>query len=248
MGQAPGVGQHQLDPVLLVDLGGAGVIVDGHDVGVRVVVLQLADHTLAHNVVGQAAEGLGAHDVLVPEVNELQHLGGEEPALAHLVAVPQIAVDQPVEVLEGAGGAEAARVFQGLNHVLLTALHIAHKDLAGRLLDPLAPVQVHVGHTVVNLEDDEVGEAGDHRLHPLAEEELLQIVVAQGGELHIDLSHHPHADLGLAWTGMAAKSSQILANRRRICPRLMPLPSSKPSTSLWDQASTMASVSPSFTS
>ena len=57
------VGQHQLDAVLLVDLGGAGVIVDGYDVGVGVVVLQAAHHALAHDVVGQAAEGLGADDV-----------------------------------------------------------------------------------------------------------------------------------------------------------------------------------------
>ncbi len=75
------------------------------------------------------------------------------------------------------------------------------KARTGRLLDPLAAVQVHVGHPVVDLEDDKVGQAGDHRLHPLAEQELLQIVVAQGGELHIDLAHHAHADLGLALDG-----------------------------------------------
>ena len=32
LGQAPGVGQHQLDAVLLVDLGGPGIVVDGHDI------------------------------------------------------------------------------------------------------------------------------------------------------------------------------------------------------------------------
>ena len=53
LGHALGVGQHELDPVLLVDLGGAGVVVDGNNIGVGVVLLQLADHTLAHDMVGQ---------------------------------------------------------------------------------------------------------------------------------------------------------------------------------------------------
>ena len=47
---------------------------------------------------------------------------------------------------------------------------------------------------------------------------------------------------------MAAKSSQIWAKMLRIWARLMPLPCSKPVTSLWDQASIMASVSPWLTS
>ena len=91
---ALGVGQHEFDPVLLVDPGCAGIIVDGDDVAHGVVVLQLADHPLAHDVVGQAAEGLGADDVAGTGVDQLQHLSGEQPAFAHLVAVAQVAVDE----------------------------------------------------------------------------------------------------------------------------------------------------------
>ena len=87
--QSFGVGQHQLDAVLLVDLGGARVIVNGYDVAPGVVVLQLSDHTLSYDVVGQAAKGLGADDVGHPGVDELQHLGGEEPALTHLLPFPR---------------------------------------------------------------------------------------------------------------------------------------------------------------
>ena len=54
---------------------------------------------------------------------------------------------------------------------------------------------------VVDLEDDEVGEAGHHGLGPLGEEELLQIVVAQGGVLDVDLADHAHPDLGLPLDG-----------------------------------------------
>ena len=57
LGQRLGVGQHQLDAVLLVDLGGAGVVVDSHHIAVRVVVLQLADHALAHDGLGRQPKG-----------------------------------------------------------------------------------------------------------------------------------------------------------------------------------------------
>ena len=62
-----GNGQHQLDAVLLIDAGGAGVVVHGGDVRVRVQGADLIDHALAHDVVGQTAEGLGADDVRDPE-------------------------------------------------------------------------------------------------------------------------------------------------------------------------------------
>ena len=45
-------GQHQLDAVFLIDLGRAGVVVDGHDVGLGVHLGDLADLALAHDVVG----------------------------------------------------------------------------------------------------------------------------------------------------------------------------------------------------
>ena len=138
-------------------------------------------------------------------MNELQHLGGEQPALAHLVPVAQIAVDQAVEVVEGTGGTEAARLVQGVDHVLLAALDIAHEELAQGLLGPLSAIELYVGHPVVDLEDHKVGKPRHHRLYPLAEEELLQMVVAQGGELHIDLAHDAHPHLGLPRHGAGSE-------------------------------------------
>ncbi len=139
LGQATGVGQHQLDAVLLVDLGGAGVVVDGHDIAPGVVVLELADHALAHDVVGQAAEGLGADDVGHAGVDELQHLGGEEPALAHLVAVAQVALDVAVELVEVAGGPEAVGALEGVDEGVLVLLHIASKKRQTACLIHLPP-------------------------------------------------------------------------------------------------------------
>ena len=53
----PRDGKHELDAVLLVDARGAGVVVDGDDVGLGIHLADLADLALADDVVGQAAEG-----------------------------------------------------------------------------------------------------------------------------------------------------------------------------------------------
>ena len=62
------------------------------------IVLEGADHALADDVVGQAAEGLRADDVFRARMDKLEHLGGEKPALAHLVAVAEIALDKALQV------------------------------------------------------------------------------------------------------------------------------------------------------
>ena len=79
-------GDHELEPVELIDLTGARVVVDADDVGLRVAAADLAEHALADDVVGQAAEGLAAHDVRRAVLDELDHLRGQQPPLARLVA------------------------------------------------------------------------------------------------------------------------------------------------------------------
>ena len=76
-----GVCQHQLDAVLLIDSGCAGVIVDRHNVGVGVGVLDGACHALCHDVIRQAAERLRADDVLCAGFRQHCHFGGDHPAL-----------------------------------------------------------------------------------------------------------------------------------------------------------------------
>lgn len=64
-----GGGEHQLDAVQLIDLAGAGIVVDGYDVGAGESLAQLFDHALAHHMVRQAAEGLGADDIVYVAVD-----------------------------------------------------------------------------------------------------------------------------------------------------------------------------------
>ena len=101
----PRIGKHQLDTVFLIDLCRAGVIVDGNDVDVGDPLLDRLHHSLAADVIGETPEGLGADDVVHAAVGKLQHLGGEQPALAHLRAVMDASLHQGRRVREGRGGA-----------------------------------------------------------------------------------------------------------------------------------------------
>ena len=68
--------EHQFDTVQLVYFTGTGVIVDGNDVGLRVAAAKLFDDTLADNVVGQTAKGLGANDIIDTLVDQLDLFAG----------------------------------------------------------------------------------------------------------------------------------------------------------------------------
>ena len=70
-----GVGKHQLDAVFLIDLRGAGIVVDGNDIDCGDLFFNGLHHALAANVVGQASKGLGANNVVHAVVGKLQHFG-----------------------------------------------------------------------------------------------------------------------------------------------------------------------------
>lgn len=98
--------EHQLDAVQLVDLRGAGIVVDRDDVRERVLVPELLDDALSDNVVRQAGERLRADDVVDARVQELEHFAGQEPPLAGLVADGYDRVRVFREVLDMCGRVE----------------------------------------------------------------------------------------------------------------------------------------------
>ena len=52
----------------------------------RILAAQLLDDAFSDDMVGQAAEGLGADDIVDAAVDQFQHLTGQEPALTGLVS------------------------------------------------------------------------------------------------------------------------------------------------------------------
>ena len=85
--------------------------------------------------------------------------------LPHFAPVVEVAVDELVELGKGAWSPEA-RLGEGLDHVQLTFLHVAHEELAQGLLGPATAEHLHIGDPVVDLEDEKVGQAQDHWLGP----------------------------------------------------------------------------------
>ena len=128
-------------------------------------------------------------------MDQLQHLRRQQPSLAHLIAVSQIAVDHAVEVVEISRGTEPVRALQGVDQGVLILHQVFFKEPADLLLGDVAAVEIHIHVPVVDLEDDKVHETRDHRLHALRQEEIGKVVVAQGGVFYIDLAYDTHTDL-----------------------------------------------------
>ena len=157
---------------------------------------QALDHGLANHVVGQACEGLRAHDVGRAVLDEVDHLGREQPALAHGVAQGEdllglIGKLEDVLVRLEARGLRQHAVHglaRGLNE--LDARHV--REALGGLGAQLA---LHVDGAR-EAKEEEVDKAGHVGLAAFGLDDLDQLVVGRGVELDENLSHHAHARLG----------------------------------------------------
>ena len=146
-------------------------------------------------MVGQAAEGLGADDVAVAALDQLDHLGGQKPTLAHLGAQRNHPFGLFDQLFKGPRGVEA-RVGGGFQHGPLDAVQVVQQLVGHQLGGQLAAVE---GVVLAHVEDAVLAEAhqtGEVDLAVLALQKLLQIVVAQGAVFDVDFAHDAHLDLG----------------------------------------------------
>ena len=84
-------------------------------------------------MVRQAAEGLGADDVGVATVYQLQHFGSEQPALAHVVAVADNALGHGLRFFVGRRCAEGSGA-QGFMQNAFDMLEVPHSALVRAVL------------------------------------------------------------------------------------------------------------------
>ncbi len=61
--------KHQFNPVQLVYLAGSRVIVYGDNIGIGIIIPKFLNHAFSHDVVRQAAKGLGAYDIAYAAVD-----------------------------------------------------------------------------------------------------------------------------------------------------------------------------------
>ncbi len=171
----------------------------------------LLDHPLAADVVGQAAEGLGADDVVVAALHQFDHFGGEQPALPHLGAQPDDALGLFHQLPEGARRIVA--VFAHERSLQLSPMAIQPGQQHIRPSRPPACCRRTAARPASGWRcSTPQSPSGPGRLTSQSWlcQELLQVVVAQGGVFHIDLPHDPHLDLGVPVRGMLAKSAAII--------------------------------------
>ena len=186
---------HQLDAVQLVDLGRAGVVVDRHDVALVVHLAQALDDGLAHHVVRQARKRRAHDDVRRAVLDEVAHLGRQQPALAHRVAEREDLGRLRRKVEDAAVRLEALGRLQHLVDGLAHALQKVDGPLVRHAVHGLrAKLAVHV-HLVRDAKQEEVHKAGHVRLAALVLDDLHHLVVRRRVELHQDLAHHAHARL-----------------------------------------------------
>ena len=73
--------EHQLDTVQLVYLRSARIIVNGHNISLRVIRPDMLDNALSDDVIRQAAKRLDADNVHDAAVDQIHHLAGQDRPL-----------------------------------------------------------------------------------------------------------------------------------------------------------------------
>jgi len=79
-------GKHKLDPVQLIYFAGTWIVVDGNNVGFRMLTANFLDDTFSYDVVRQASKRLDADDVRDTAVDEFHHLSGQKPSFTGLIS------------------------------------------------------------------------------------------------------------------------------------------------------------------
>ena len=147
-------------------------------------------------MVGQAREGLRADDVGRTVVDQVEHLGREQPAFAHVVAHRKHRAGLVGHGADALGRLKAARLFEHLLHRRTHPVHEfderLHTSARGSRATQLVLLQLGVAHGV----QEEVEQARYHGLAALALNDIDHVVVGRGMELDQDLANHAHARLG----------------------------------------------------
>ena len=133
---------------------------------------------LAHDVVGQAAKGLGADDPVIPTFDELHHLRREVPALP--IFTPLLRMRSPFSRIWRKEGVWNWGNPPGPGQGRLKPPDHPAQEHADLLGEAAAAVELPVHRRAGQAVPQEPQHAGEHVLTVLILEELLQLVVGEG--------------------------------------------------------------------
>ena len=181
------------DTVQLVYLAGAGVIIDGDNVGGGILSAQLLDNALAHHMVRQTAEGLTAYNVGNTAVDQLHHLAGQKPAFTGLISDGYNRLCVFHQIADMGGGSKVLTLCQFL--CCGTAQPLDCPDTKrGETGGFFAHAKLfRLVNLVVEAVEHEINQIRHHGLSALRFQKLHQMVVAGGRELDQNLAHDAYA-------------------------------------------------------
>ena len=180
--------KHQLDSVQLIDFAGTGIVIHRDNVGFGEAVAQFLDDTLADNMVRQAGERLCADDVVRAAVDQLDHLAGQEPSLAALVADGYEGLRVLGQLADMRGRSEALAFCQRPAGGLAQIFQRVHSQISHEC-GTLRAAQVLC--LVIRIEGtvgEEIQQIRHHSFRSLTLQQIYQLIIRQRQELNENLT------------------------------------------------------------
>ncbi|MPN08395.1 hypothetical protein SDC9_155677 [bioreactor metagenome] len=115
-------------------------------------------------MVGQATKWLGTDDIAIAAFDQLDHLGGEQPALTHFIAVADNVFDERFKVMIGRWRRKLRVLRQHFQHDVLHAQQKIHKPADNKIFDVVAAVKLVVLQTIIDFKQHKVQQTGQHDL------------------------------------------------------------------------------------
>ena len=223
-------GKHKLDPVQLIYFAGTWIVVDGNNVGFRMLTANFLDDTFSYDVVRQASKRLDADDVRDTAVDQFHHLSGQEPSFTGLISGRNDGCSHFCKITDICGRCKVAALLQGLICCFSQPVDGSETKICDGCLGFLESKLFNFEILVVEAVADKVDKIRNNRFCPLCLQKICQVVVGSRQELDKDLTYDTNARLFLIGIGIVSKSWTISRHIFLKVPWLTLLPVTKAMT------------------
>ena len=145
-------------------------------------------------MVRQTTERLCAYDILIARIGKFNHLGCQQPTLAHLTAVANNTVYKLLCVSISVRRNKAV-LFCRINHKSLQLCEVVEEHHTELVLYSAAAEHLVVLNSVINLKRCKAHKSGDTNLAILICKKVLKAVVSHFGVFYIDFADNTDFNL-----------------------------------------------------
>lgn len=192
-------GEHQLDPVQLINFTGSGIVINGNNIGFGITLAQLFYYPLADHVVGKASERLGTYDIAGACLNKLHHFPGKEPAFTGLIADGNNGSGIGSNVVNPGRRMEMTGFFKGFGSPRTHPLHGFDSGLGRKCRFFAGSQMLRLIQLVIEAVKHEIKQIRNYSLSPFRFQKIHQMII--GGRGKLDKNFPYDADLGLYLIG-----------------------------------------------